>query len=93
MWVENAKQSGMNETDCSEALGIPMHRFEGWRAAERREAPAAPRETDAPTVALVPVQTPSMIPVGVGLVFIGPRGCRVEGLSLEQAFALLREFE
>lgn len=93
VWVENAKQSGMNESDCAEALGIPMHRFEGWRESERREANAPPREDDSPPVALVPVESPSLIPAGVGLVFVGPRGCRVEGLTLEQAFALLREFE
>lgn len=93
MWVENAKQSGLNESDCSEALGIPMHRFEGWRETERREAKAPPKEADGPPVALVPVQSQSLIPAGGGLVFVGARGCRIEGLTFEQAFALLREFE
>jgi hypothetical protein len=43
--------------------------------------------------ALVPVEvTPSLVQLGAGLSLVTPRGFRVEGLSVEQAFALLREF-
>jgi hypothetical protein len=93
-WVVRAKETGMLENDCGNALGIPMHRFDMWREVERRDASASKSGDGEPaTVALVPVQTPSTIQVGLGLTFVGPRGCRVEGLTLEQAFALLREFE
>lgn len=91
-WVERAKASGMLEADCSQAIGVPQHRFAMWREAER---PAVERGDAEPasSMALVPVEVPSTIQVGLGLTFVSPRGCRIEGLSLDQAFALLREFE
>lgn len=59
--------------------------------------PVAPEEdvvpTTSPSKALVPVEvTPSTIQLGGGLSFVTPYGFRVEGLSLDQAAALLREF-
>lgn len=94
-WVDRAKTSGMLEADCSQAIGVPQHRFEMWREYERRDAAKAEggSEAVAEPVTLVPVQTPSTIQVGLGLTFVSPRGCRIEGLTLEQAFGLLREFE
>lgn len=93
-WVERAKASGMLEADCSQALGVPQHRFAMWREAEAVQPAVAAADAE-PTLstALVPVQVPSTIQVGLGLTFVSPRGCRIEGLSLEHAFALLREFE
>jgi hypothetical protein len=41
---------------------------------------------------LVPIEMPASISVGTGLVFVTTSGHRVEGLNLEQAYALLREF-
>jgi len=92
-WVERAKQSGMLETDCSHALGVPMHRFEMWREYERRDAKKHEDPTPEEPVALVPVETPATIHMTAGLTFVSPGGSRIEGLTLEQAFALLREFE
>ena len=93
-WVDVAKQVGMSATGCGKALGIPKRRFEVWRQAERRAAARATGVEQAePTVAMVPVQTPSTIHVGSGLCFMGRGGCRVEGLTLDQALVLLREFE
>lgn len=90
----------MLDVDCSQAIGVPQHRFAMWREYEQRDAKPtdaidAPSNESAPEVstALVPVQLPSAIQVGLGLTFMSPRGCRIEGLNLEQAFALLREFE
>lgn len=46
-----------------------------------------------PSKALVPVEvTPSTIHLGGALAFVTPSGFRVEGLSVDQAAALLREF-
>lgn len=41
---------------------------------------------------LVPIQIPAGIELTSGVVVVTPNGCRVEGLNLEQAYALLREF-
>jgi transposase len=93
-WLERAKQSGMLEVDCSRALGVPQHRFEMWRKYDARDAVRHEAQGHAETaVALVPVQTPSTIQVTLGVTVTSPRGWRVEGLTLEQASALLREFE
>jgi hypothetical protein len=138
-WVDRAKQSGMLDIDCSNALGIPQHRFEMWRRYEQRptrpqRTPKALRKT-APKVgtstrggkrpgagrprkhpatidvvgqektaevkrserleeatALVPVDIPPVIHLTPGLTFVTPRGLRIEGVTFEQAYALLREF-
>ena len=105
-WVERAKRTGMLDADCSHALGVPQHRFEMWREYERRDARAAlsavPAETpQEQTVSLVPIDLtaperpsePASIRLGLGLTFISPHGFRIEGLTYEQAFALLKEFE
>jgi hypothetical protein len=42
---------------------------------------------------LVPIEVSPSILIAPGLVFATPRGFRVEGLTLEQAYALLREYE
>ena len=84
----------MLEADCSQAIGVPQHRFAMWREAEPAQPVVeAANAEPALATALVPVQIPSTIQVGLGLTFVSPRGCRIEGLNLEQAFVLLREFE
>jgi hypothetical protein len=102
-YVEEAKALGMREIDCSAALGVPQDRFAAWRQAEptqaRQEAEVpfdVPLEhiVEPVSKALVPIEvTPSTIQLGGGLTIVTPRGFRVEGLSIEQAYALLREFE
>lgn len=93
-------QTGMLESDCGSALGIPQHRFEVWRGyAQRSQAMApVPEPKPAEPMALVPVELAPDTSRGIqlssfGLALVSPRGWRVEGLSVEQAFALLREFE
>ncbi len=99
-WVERAKNSGMLESECSEAIGVPQHRFEMWRSGERVESTAMvpfelPLELSVEPVSkdLVPIEVSPSILIAPGLAFATPRGFRVEGLTLEQAFALLREYE
>jgi hypothetical protein len=41
---------------------------------------------------LVPIVIPAGIELTDGVVFVTPNGCRVAGLNLEQAYALLREY-
>jgi transposase-like protein len=104
-FVEQAKGAGVSVRECSEAIGVPLDTITGWQASRSQpsaQEPIAPFETPlelavVPEVvakALVPVEvTPSTLQIGGGLVLVTPRGFRVEGLSLEQAFALVREFE
>jgi hypothetical protein len=87
----------MLDIDCSSALGIPQHRFEMWREYEIRDARRAKaKDPPSESVSLVPVEAPSEpapLRVGLGLAFVSPHGYRIEGLTYEQAFALLKEFE
>ena len=103
-WVRRAKKAGMLEAHCSVTLGVPVQRFEMWRIAEQSDEPASskamvpfelPLELAVEPVSkdLVPIEVSPSIMVTPGLAFVGPRGFRIEGLTLEQAFALLREFE
>jgi hypothetical protein len=89
-WVERAKQTGMLEVECSRLLQVPQHRFEMWRKYEHRDAVRREADTAEP-LALVPVLTSAPIEVSLGLTLVSPRGWRVEGLTVEQASALLRE--
>ena len=94
-WVDRARATGMLDIDCSNALGIPQHRFEMWREYEARDAKA--EQAPKPPVSLVPIETTPAprprIQLGPGLTFVAPHGYRIEGLTYEQAFALLKEFE
>ena len=91
----------MLEADCSHVMGVPQHRFASWRESERRAAtkraiaeksePASDESSESAPMAMVPVAVPSSIQVTLGLAFVTPRGFRIEGLSLEQAVALIRE--
>ena len=103
-FVELAKAAGINEADCCKSIGVSPTSVRSWRRAEDRERPPEaalkpPFETQLEisveplSKELVPVEvTPSPIQLGGGLSLVTSRGIRVEGLSLEQAFALLREF-
>jgi hypothetical protein len=104
-FVEQAKRASMSVRECSEAIGVPLDTITGWQASQSQpsaQEPTVPFETPLELVvepevvakALVPVEvTPATLQLGGGLVLVTPHGFRVEGLSLEQAFALVREFE
>jgi hypothetical protein len=77
-WVERAKHAGMSEGQCSADLGIPTKRFERWRGGRRIARRAA--------VVRVAVQEPS--PAAVS--FVTPSGYRIEGITIEQAVAMIR---
>lgn len=83
-WLERARDSGMSEYACSVELGLKPHRFEYWRRMATRDS-AEPR-------ALVRVAVDEAVPAGSGLSFATPRGYRLDGLTMEQAVALLRVF-
>ena len=94
-WVERARATGMLEIDCGNALGIPQSRFGMWRESGPREVQEVTTTTEP--VSLVPIEVPAREPasiqIGLGLAFVSPHGYRVEGLTFEQAFAMLKEFE
>lgn len=84
-WVERARDAGMSERTCGAALGLKPHRFEYWRKMATRDA-AEPH-------ALVRVGVhDEPTPFVSGLSFATPSGYRLEGLTMEQAIALLRVF-
>lgn len=105
-FIDLATAAGMGTHECCEAIGVSRKAVAAWRRAEPTvaltESDEVPidvaHEMSVETVsrALVPVEvtpSPSPIRLGAGLSLVTPRGFRVEGLSLEQAFALIREFE
>jgi hypothetical protein len=81
-WVRRASAAGMSECDSGKVLGIRTWRFRSWRS-EQEPSVAEP-------LALIPVETPPFM-VGSGPVLVTPSGCRVEGLTVEQIGALLRD--
>lgn len=95
-WFERAVGSGMFETECSLAIGVPLRRLETWCNAAKRAAatdvpmPETPRPTS--TTALLPVAIREDYPFGPGITFATPSGYRIEGLGLDQAIGLLRAF-
>jgi transposase len=101
-FVEESKRAGMSVREVSEAIGVSRDTILGWRSSEPASpAEASPVPFEVPldlalepvSRALVPVEvTPSTVQIGGGLALVTPSGFRVEGLSLEQAFALVREF-
>lgn len=95
----------MREAECGRELGLAASYFTAWRHAigatetvsesVKEMVPfTLPLEMLVEPVSreLVPIEMPASIQVGTGLVFVTPSGYRVEGLNLEQAYALLREF-
>lgn len=94
----------MGRRTACEAIGVSRKAVAAWR---RDEPPITTTDVavdplggvpglsvEPESKALVPVEvTLSPVQLGTGLSLVTPRGYRVEGLSVEQAFALLREFE
>lgn len=81
-WVDREVAIGTSESECGEALGVPMHRFELWRQRDReQEVEKAPAE-------FVPVEVSAA--VGEGLVLSTPAGYRVGGLTVAEAIAMLK---
>ena len=87
-WVDRATDAGQLESECSKAIGVKAWRFTMWRRSEARETREATAEQEP--LALVPIVAP-MLPMGSALCLVGPSGYRVEGLTLDQVAALLRE--
>lgn len=79
-WVDRAKREGISEAECGRRLGIPGRRFSEWRSLARRE-----QAHDMVPVEVHDEETPSL-----GLMLVAPSGYRVDGLTVEQAIAMLR---
>jgi hypothetical protein len=96
VWVGHMKAEGATEAHCARLLGLTPCYFTAWRNA--RLASDAPVEfplalrVEPLTRELVPIEVPPSIELTAGVVFVTPKGYRVEGLNLEQAFALLQEY-
>jgi hypothetical protein len=84
-WVDRGTDAGQLESECAKAIGVKTWRFTMWRRMEAREATPA-REP----LALVQIEAPAL-PMSSALCLVGPSGYRVEGLTLDQVAALLRE--
>jgi hypothetical protein len=94
-WIDRAKADGLRDADCSRLLGIAATQFNAWRSSSQAIVPfELPMDwrVEPITRDLVPIQIPAGIELTSGVVVVSPRGFRVEGLNLEQAYALLREF-
>ena len=95
-WLERAQESGVREAEWQEALGIPIQRLLKWLEEARDIAatvvPAAviPRPTEM--TRMVPITVSDDLPFGPMIGFSAPSGYRIEGLTLDQAIALLRLF-
>jgi transposase len=85
-YVRERQQQGASSEEAAKELGMSSWTLSRWGSAARR----AQREPER--AALVPVEVkPARSVVRAGaLVVHGPGGVRVEGLSLEDAVALLR---
>jgi hypothetical protein len=81
-WVDREVASGASESECGEALVVPMHRFELWRQRDRE------REVEQVPAEFVPVEVAAA--VGGGLVLAMPGGYRVEGLTVAETIAMLK---
>lgn len=79
-WVERAVASGMTEHACTMQLRISAKRLATWRAKE-----ASPRK-------LVAVEVQDDAAPAASISFVAPSGFWIDGLSIDQARALLREF-
>lgn len=87
-WVDRATDAGQLESACSKAIGVKTWRFTMWRKLEAREAREATAEREP--LALVPIAAPTLL-MSSALCLVAPSGYRVEGLTLDQVAALLRE--
>lgn len=97
-WIDRATEGGAQESQCGKALGVKTWLFTTWRRRDAREAAREAQEAqndgeirdEASPLALVPVEVPTFSMMS-GLTVVTPAGYRIEGLSLEQVVALLRE--
>jgi hypothetical protein len=77
--VEQAHAQGTSSREVATALGVKFHTLMSWRGQEQQRR--------SKSTALVPVRV-AAAPVARGLIVHGPRGLRVEGLSLDELAAL-----
>src|ERR1041385_8385017 len=96
VWVGHMTAEGSTEAHCARVLGLASCYFAAWRNAKLAsaglvEVPLGLR-VEPLTRELVPIEVPPSIELTAGVVFVTPKGYRLEGLNLEQGFALLREF-
>ena len=94
-WLDRAKASGLRDADCSRLLGLAASQFTAWRVRAAVVPFDLPMDWKVERVSrdLVPIEVPAGIELTSGVVVVSPTGYRVEGLNLEQAYALLREFQ
>lgn len=84
-WVGRATATGQLESECSKAIGVKAWRFTMWRRWHARAS-----EPEAQPLALVQVGVQALTGSST-ISLVAPSGYRVEGLSIEQLAALLRE--
>ena len=94
MFVDLARAAGISERESCKTIGVSPTSVASWRRTEPTTIePADEIPIDRAPKALVPVEvSASSVQIASGVSFVTPRGFRVDGLSLEQAAALLREF-
>jgi hypothetical protein len=84
-WVARATATGQLESECAKAIGVKTWRFTMWRRWDARTP-----VPQAEPLALVQVGVHATA-VSSTLRLVAPSGYSVEGLSIEQLAALLRE--
>ncbi len=88
-WLARSETGGGSDLEGSKLLGITTWRIRSWRR-EAAHAPAVEPTREPEQLALVPIAM--TMPTTTAIVVIAPSGHRIEGLTLEQAVAVLREF-
>jgi transposase len=78
--VERAHAQGTSYRELAAALGVKFHTLMSWRGQEHKQK--------SRSSALVPVRI-AAAPVVRGLIVHGPRGLRIEGLSVDELAVLL----
>jgi len=94
-WVDRAKATGLRDADCTRLLGVAAPQFNAWRSRSAMVPFELGMDWTVEPISrdLVPIEVPAGIELTAGVVVVSPTGYRVEGLNLEQAYALLREFQ
>ena len=77
--------SGLSESAACKAVGISLKSLRRWR-----DEPRTPQFRPVEVTALVPIATPEKEAPRPSLCLVAPGGYRVDGLTLEDAAALLR---
>lgn len=88
-WLARSEAAGGTELEASKLLGIRTWRIRTWRREAAREPVVREPVRRPEPLALVPIAI--TMPTTTLLVVVAPSGYRIEGLSLEQAVAALRE--